>query len=417
MSKTSLFLIPVMLVFAGALSSAAVAGGISTGTLAVEDAAEYARTHNPEILAAKEKWLAAKENVTAVRFPMDPQLSYENDKAVNMNIYGISQEVPFPGKLFLRSKEARNAAEAVYQSAYLSKEREITARVKESYFILLVAERSVEIYRDNAGIMRNFIKSAEAKYSVGRAGQGDVLRAQVELSKMVNMADIMEQECESARVMLNVLLDRKPDEPLGSPREPEKYSFGSTLGEIEKAALENRPELIGAKKEIEKSKRSLTLAKTEYLPDFMLSYKKQVMQDTGAPAGDAAMLSLNFPLWFWKQRAMVRGASSELGMAQKEYAAMENITRYDARNLFTKVRVYTDLINRYRDVILPQARQNFDVSEAAYRSDKSDFLELLDSQRTLLELKLEYYKYVGEYGRYLSELERITGKELNRGGQ
>ena len=88
--------------------------------------------------------------------------------------------------------------------------------------------------------------------------------------------------------------------------------------------------------------------------------------------------------------------------------------RNDLKNLFTKTQAYGQLVNQYKTVIIPLAQQNLEVSKAGYESDKTGFLELIDSQRTLLNLQIEYYQYLADYEKYLSEMERIIGAEIKQ---
>ncbi|OGS20574.1 MAG: hypothetical protein A2252_09960 [Elusimicrobia bacterium RIFOXYA2_FULL_39_19] len=380
--------------------------------LLLEDAVKQSKENNPEIQAARQKYLASKSGIIPVRNLPDPVLSIEYDSLNKMNMYGFTQEIPFWGKLSLRGKIAGNEAEMIRNGEYLSKELEVIARTKTSYFLFLAASKAVTIYDESSQLMKSIIKSVEAGYITGKTSQSDVLRAQVELSKMLNMLVIMKQERDAMQAMLNVLLNNKPDTLPGSPVEPVNYDFKYSLEELTAIALKNRPELKAAKNLLEKNKLSTALFKREYLPDFMIGYKRQYMSNTGEYAGHLDMVSLNLPLWFWKQRAMVAQSKQEQEMAQAQYTNMENMTYYDMKVLYTKVKTYQQLINEYANAIIPKAKQLLEISQASYQANKTDFIDLLDSQRTLLALRLEYYQYVVEYEKNLGELERIVGREL-----
>ncbi|OGS21315.1 MAG: hypothetical protein A3J83_02285 [Elusimicrobia bacterium RIFOXYA2_FULL_40_6] len=379
--------------------------------LLLEDVIKQTRENNPEIRAVQQKYLASKEKIIQQRSLPDPSLNAEYDSSFQMNMYGITQEIPF-GKLSLRSKIARNESEIVRNNELVVKELEIIARLKETYYSLLLVGKSIEIYRENADVLRKFIKTAESKYVVGQGNQMDILRSQIELSKMLNTIEILDQEKESTQALINVFLNKKLDEPVGIPVEPEKTELKYSLEELHSLALESRPELKSAKLSVEKNRLEKSAAKREYLPNFMLSYKRKYDSNTGEYVGHNDMLSVTVPFWFWKQRAGVKETAFGHEEALAGYKNAENLTYYDLKNVYTKIKTYEKLLNQYKIVIIPGAQQIMSVSEANYQANKIDFLYLLDSQRNLLEFRIEYYQYLQEYEKNLAQLEQVVGLEL-----
>lgn len=406
-----------------AFSYAAEPPDVSTGTLTLQSVLDIARRENPEIKAAQNRWEAAKARIVQGATPDKPRVDFERmyaprDKNVisgaeEKNV-AISQEIPFPTTLALRGRLAKKESDMA-EAAYRAKELEVLARVKSAYAMVFLSRHAIHIFEANTDLMRRFAKVAESKYAAGKASQGDVLKAQVELSKMLNMLVTLGQEQETNQAMLNTLLNRPPQAPLAVPEDIEAARLDRDLEELQVLAEKARPELREAALAVEKSRTALNLGRSEYLPDIMLQYRRRNMV-TGTDSHDA-MVGLSVPLWFWKQGAMVREAKADREMAKAEYQAMRNMTLFDVKNLLVKVQTAYRLSDLYRTSVLPQAEQALKVSESAYQADRMNFLELLDAARSLLDFRLEYYQYVADYEQSFAELERVVGADLKEAVQ
>lgn len=197
----------------------------------------------------------------------------------------VSQEIPFPTTLYLRSRVARREAEMAEQ-AYRAKEREILSKVKGAYAMLYLSRHAIHVFNANTELMRQFAKVAESRYASGGASQGDVLKAQVELSKMLNMTITIQQEQETNQAMLNMLINRLPSSPLGIPEDPSSTSLKTELDQLMATAIAARPELKEAALNVERSQSGLSVARSEYLPDIMLLYRRRTMM-SGPDSHDA----------------------------------------------------------------------------------------------------------------------------------
>lgn len=130
--------------------------------LSLDDVVREARENNPEILAAKEKWLAAERKIPQVRTWPDPQIGimWENiprDKLslgdASMRTYNIFQMIPFPGKLALKARVAKRSAQMAEQM-YKAKELEIITKVKKAYYKLFFIHKAIEINRRNKDLLQ-----------------------------------------------------------------------------------------------------------------------------------------------------------------------------------------------------------------------------------------------------------------------
>ena len=389
--------------------------GKETNVSSLEEVVAIVERDNPEIQAARERWRAFSARVSQAATPEKPRLQFERmyaprDKNVwtdaeEKNVV-LSQEIPFPTILYYSSRRARQEADEA-EAAYRAKERDVISRAKQAYAMVYLSRHAIQLFEENVDRMGQFLKVAEAKYAAGKASQSDVLKAQVELSKMLNELVALRQEKESNTAMLNALLNRPAESPLGVFEDPDPRALTIGLSDLEAQAMESRPELRGAASSLEKSKTQVTLGRSDYLPDLMVQYRRRDMTD-GTESHDA-MVGLTLPLWFWKQGAMVREAKAERAMAQAEYQTMRNMTLFDVKSFLIKAQTAQRLVELYQTSVLPQAEHALNVASAAYRADKMDFLELLDAIRSLLQFRLEHVEHLAQYEQFKAELERVVG--------
>lgn len=392
-------------------------GRASSGTISLQQVLESVERDNPEILAARKRWLAAQKRVVQAATPDKPRLDIErmyapsgtSVLAADEKSLAISQEIPFPTTLYLRRGVAAKEA-AMAEQAYRAKVRAVLARARSAYAMLYLAHKSLEILKENIELMRRFSRVAESKYAAGQASQSDALKAQVELTKMLNMGVMLEQDKETAGAMLSALLNRDAGEPVGTPSEPVLRGESQDLESVSTVAFAERPELKEAALNVERAGKALAVARSGYLPDFMVSYRQRSDPMRGRTRD--AVLGFSLPLWFWKPAAMAAEAKAEREMAEAELEGMRAMTSAEVKSAWVRARTARRLADIYRTSVLPQAEQALRVAEAGYQANKTSFLDLLDAQRSLLDFRVEHFQFLADYEQRAAELERVVGKEL-----
>jgi outer membrane protein TolC len=400
-------------------------------TLRIRWAINEALRTNPELQAAKLRWDASKEKVPQARSLDDPTLSFTYfGEPVQTRVgekqagFTASQKIPFYGKLRLKGEVAKNEA-GIFEEKNRTLEREVIAKTKSSFYELYWVYKSIKIDEENKELLQRFAKIAEIKYATGKATQQDVLKAQVELSKIMNELITLEQLKETAIARVNILLNRHPEMPLGIPEEVNITELTVSLEELYQKAKEISPELGISKYRIERDKAAYKLAKKQYFPDFTFGLNYTLINDLpssvlSSPVGESrdsytGTLSINIPI-FQKRKydAGVREANARLKSSEKAYRNIENMTLFGVKDFHFKVQTAERLVKLYRDSIIPQAEQSLKAAEIGYQAGQVDFLNLIDSQRILLDFQLAYYRSVADFGINLSELERVIGAELLR---
>ena len=389
--------------------------------LSLRDVIQESLKRNPELVAARKQWEAATNRIAQARSLDDPTLSVHlwnfpqtfNVTQTQNSIFGISQNLPFPGKLALKSEIASRSAEMAGQ-ALRAKERELVTRLKQAYYDLFLAYKAIQIHHEQIELLRQFVEIANAKFRTGKGSQSDVLKAQVELSVLHQQLPVLEQHRETAAALLNTLLDRDPLSPLGIPQEPSLVPFGTTIGDLHRLALNARPELKAAELVVQQSEQSRALAHRQYYPDFNVAFQR--FQNFQANDGFGAYVAMTIPFAFWtkpKYDAGVQEAMASVAAAQAQQHTLENLTRFQVNDLLAKVRASEQVAKLYHTTILPQAVQNLEAARVGYRVGTGGFLDLIDTQRAWRGFQHEYYRALVEREHRLAELEQVIGADLN----
>ncbi|NIM57983.1 MAG: TolC family protein [Candidatus Aminicenantes bacterium] len=392
--------------------------------ISLSELIQEALEQNPQLKAARNEWQAALEVIPQAKSLPDPMLSYtyfgqsiETRLGPQRNKVSLSQKFPFFGKLSLKGEIAESAS-SIFKELYKTVKADIILKVKIAYFSLYWFDRSIKISQEEKEVLKRLAKIAEKKYETGKANQQDVLKAQLEISRITDRVLLLEQGRIGVVAKLNSLLNRPADSYLGEAEEFATPELKAGLEELYEWAKEARPELRKARYHIEKNEKSLKLAKKNYFPDFklMFDYIDIGGGTTNHPEDGRnswmGSIGINIPLWRNKLKAAEAETAVRLKASQEKYQNIENETLSRINELFFETRTAQEQVELYQYSLLPQAEQSLKASEVGYLAGKVDFLNLLDSERMVLQIKIGYFKAISDRGKSFAQLERVVGKDL-----
>jgi outer membrane protein, heavy metal efflux system len=329
---------------------------------------------------------------------------------------GISQAIPFPGKLALREEAAAYEAEAATHDVIEIRWR-LLRDVKKTWWAMFYLDRALEIINVNKDLLRQFVEIAKTKYEVGEGLQQDVLLAQLELSQLFDIELELIGARGNSEAQLNALLDRPADFKIILPEQ-----VSDDLPTLQKEAAlfqqaDNYRPVLGSRREsVNAAQSRLELAKKDYYPDFNVDAYYGGRHDTlsGLERSDflTVKLSMTVPIFFaTKQRKAVDQRSSEL--MQRKYALQDewNNVRADISKASSDFRQFKNQVALFASGIIPQARQTVASMLVGYQVDKVDFLNLVRSQITLYNYEIQYWKALSEANQTLAQLTAVVGKE------
>lgn len=390
-------------------------------TLSLKDIVAEARSNNPEIQAMRQNVKAKEARVKAEGILDDPTLKIEmedlsKDHPLNLSPgnamltrYTISQMFPYPGKLSLQRRVA--LTEVLMAEAELkAKELDIATMVKEAYYEHLFISESIKIVKEIKELLSNMTRIAEIKYATGEVAQQDVIKAQVEVTMLINEIINLEAKREVIRAEIKALLNRPQEAPLLEPTEITKKRMDIKMDELVGTALEINPDLQRMRYEIEANQSGVELARKNYYPDFMVGVAP-IQREGRFDAWDA-MFQINIPIWRTKYANQVGEAKNMVDGLKSKLKAEENIKTAEVKEGAIKVETADKIRLLYETSLLPQAELSFDSALKNYQTGKVDFLTLLDTERALKKTRIEYIDSLVTYYKRVASLERAVGKDL-----
>jgi outer membrane protein TolC len=387
---------------------------------------QEATERNPEILAALRTVEAKRARIPQAGAWPDPtvSLSYGGNALPPFNLMRgdpssarqvmAEQVIPYPGKTRLRTEIASREADAE-TLAYEAVARRVAAEVKQAYFDLAYIDRSLAILQKDREGLEGFEKVTEIHYSVGRAAQQDVLRAQLELTRLSGRVALLNQQQRTLEAQLNSLRNVPIDSPVGAPALVRPSAFVYTQEQLQDAAQANYPVLKQRRTMVDQNRLSVDLARKEVRPDFSVGYT--YMQRDGLPDMYGITLSTSLPLFRHRKQDMaIAEAAANLESARQMQANEVTLLRYQVKQDFLEIQATEQLLKLYSQGIAQQSSLTLESSINSYETGGVDFLNVLSNFLTVIDSELDYHLQVSNHEKALARLEELTGLNLIQQG-
>jgi cobalt-zinc-cadmium efflux system outer membrane protein len=389
------------------------------------DLLQEAEKNNPQIEAARQGWQAAKQVPTQVSTLPDPQFTlqhlsvgsprpfagYTNSDFAYLGL-GVTQDIPYPGKLKLRGEIAKREAD-VSQQQIESVRRAVLAEVKAFYFQLAYLSKTLAILESDGELLKQVEQAADARYRSGMGTQQDVLQAQLQKTKLVRELAMHHLEVGKLEAELKQFLNRPQDSPDIEPADLTETPLLQNYQELLGAAKAQNPALAASQKMIDKQSLQVDLASKDFYPDFNVQYMWQRTDPTQFRAYYMLSFGVRVPIYrSRKQKPELAQAQAEELRARSEFEAESQKVASELRSQYVVVQQTTELLKIHREGLSPQARSEFQAGLAAYQSNKQDFQAVLTAFLDVLHLDQEYWQNLAEYETAIARLEQITGLSL-----
>ena len=377
--------------------------------------------NNPEIQAARFRFDAATKRPSQVGTLPEPTARYTNfgvghpfsrlnPSEFAYQGFGVSQEIPFPGKLGLASEEAKREAEGQLQN-YRSVILDVTSRLKVAYYEWLAVQKAIELTRKNGDLLSRFEEIARNRYTVGKGLQQDVLKAQLEVSSLERDIVMLDEKRHRVEAEIASLL-AVPSVSLGAPAEVQTSVFSMSLDDLVKATNE-APRIRAEQKMVDARAVGINRSLKDFRPDFGVNLE---WDHTGGnfPEHYMATVEVKIPIYYArKQRYALEESYSRLNEAKQNYRSAQQQAIFQVKDQYLAIQSSERILNLYKTTLLPQAQLTVDSAASAYEVGNIDFLSLVTNLTNLISLERQYYDEVARHEEALARLEPIVGKELN----
>jgi outer membrane protein TolC len=400
-----------------------------TGELfTLEESINIALRDNPGLAEMQARAEAMAAIPSQVGTLPDPRLSFNamnlptdtfdiSQEPMTQLQFGISQAIPFPGKLALREQSAEYEAEAAADDVDETR-LQLVRNVKSIWWRLFYLDQALTIVSRNQELLRQFVEIAQTKYSVGQGLQQDVLLAQLELSKLLDLELRLQGARRNENARFNALLDISPDHEVHLPQQVDKHLPAlATEQVLYDLADQSRPLLAKQDNRIQAAQTRVKLAEKDFYPDFNAGayYGFRDGENIGGDSrSDLATFkfSMNLPLFTErKQKQAVSQRKSELlGQNYK----LQDLRLLVQANISEAVSDYLrarDQSELFSTGIIPQATQTVSSMLAGYQVNKVDFLNLVRAQITLYNYEINYWQMLSEANQALARIIAGVGVE------
>lgn len=424
-------------------------------SVALDALVARAIANNPNLAAAQSRANAMRARIAPAGSRPDPMLMAGlvnvpvnnfslSDDDMTMKMIGVSQTVPYPGKLRLARRVAELQADeqsVVADSIRLAVIRE----VKIAYYEIAYIDAALQTARRTDSLAATVIKAAGLRYSAGRGSQQDVLRATLEASRLNDSANelIERRRALTARVGALLgdshpfLIDAKLPAKLVSAAVESNAAtirFSSqvlgasvadgplpSLADLQIRAIAGSPQIRTQLAMNAITSAELELARRQHLPDIDLSFQygqRSAMTGTdnrkvGRPDMVSFVVSIPIPIQRAnRQNALVTAAREDVVTGDAERRASEALVRSEVARLYSDVSRSRTQLALYVKALVPQARAALASSVNAYQSGTGDLTAVLDAQRALLDMEVGYSRSMTDFAQKIAELDSIVGQEV-----
>ena len=383
---------------------------------------QEAEQKNPQIAASFHAWQASRNVPKQVSALPETQLSvqqfsvgsprpfagYSNSDFAYIG-FGASQDIPYPGKRQLRASVAEHEADSM-EAQTDSVRRTVVGNLKMVYFRLAYIQQTLGVLQRSDELLNQVQEASEARYRVGQGNQQDVLKAQLQHTKILQEIAHHHQE--------EGLLEAQIKQVLGRPQESADI-VAETLtvrrlpysaAELLQKAREQNPDVHSKQASMRQQETQVELAHKNFRPDFNVQYN---YEHTGSQTRDYYMATFGIRLPNrGRQKAELAEAQENQERARQELDAESQRVLSEVQQQYVRAKTAEERLKIYSDGLVPQSEATFQSALSAYQSNRQDFESLLSGFLDVLNLDLEYRSELVEHESALAELERLTGVDL-----
>jgi len=383
---------------------------------------QEAEQKNPQIAASLHAWQASRNVPKQVFALPETQLSvqqfsvgsprpfagYSNSDFAYIG-FGASQDIPYPGKRQLRASVAEHEADAM-EAQTDSVRRAVVGNLKMVYFRLAYIQQTLGVLQRSDALLTQVQEASEARYRVGQGNQQDVLKAQLQHTKILQEVAHHHQE--------EGLLEAQIKQVLGRPQDSADIAAATltfralpyTAAEFLQRAREQNPDVHSKQAFIRQQETQVELARKNFRPDFNVQY---AYEHTGSQTRDYYMATFGIRLPNrGRQKAELAEAQENQERARQELDAESQRVLSEVQQQYVRAKTSEERLKIYSDGLVPQSEATFQSALSAYQSNRQDFESLLSGFLDVLNLDLEYRNELVEHESALAELERLTGVDL-----
>ena len=390
----------------------------------------YAVSVSPKLKMLQSKYSAAENRININSNLPDPMLTLGlmnlptnsfsfTQEPMTGKIIGLSQAIPFPGKLGSIADVSEKGAGIVKQEIDDAR-NEIVKNVAQNYYELIFVRKSIDVANENLKLLNEIAKVVRTSYTVAKASQQNLFKVELEITNLKDKIDELKNKENSIKAMINAQLLRSQDIPVSTGSLPVIQYFKFSQEELDSLAVQNRPFLTGIRLAKQKAELQEKLEKYDYYPNFNVSVQytqRDRIAKTNTPLTDFAsfMVGISLPLNYGgKVSSKVEENEATQDMYQEQYNLSLQMLNSNFGTAISRLNSLQDRIKLVEQAQLPQAQQTYSASLSGYQVGQIDFINVIDSQKKLYQVETNLYRLKTNYLKEIEELKFLTGTSLSK---
>ncbi|MGD8995229.1 MAG: TolC family protein [Syntrophobacterales bacterium] len=406
--------------------------------LTLEESIHLALERNMEVQVAKEEIRYAAQGKNRARTGFLPKLKaeyvYRRLSESTTTVGGISSEFAdqdqfrftgtatqplFTGfetlSTFQLAKLGLDVAKIQLQRTRL----DLILSVKEAYFEILRAEKISQVAEQSVRQLQEGVRVAQNFVQVGMRPKVDVLDAETRLGEAELQLIVANNDIGVAKARFNTVLRQPIDTKVAVvdvlTTDPYERSYEST----QQLALQHRPELLEANKNVDIAEKEITLVKSDYYPDISLSANYYRRGDDPTVDGSDFVDRESWDIvagatWTFFEWGRTRFATNQqrarLRQAKENSEQIKDSILLEVKTAFLSVQAAEQGI-RVAAKSVESAEENFRISQERYKEQVATSSEVLDAQTRLTQARTNYTNALVVFNLARAALVRAMGLE------
>jgi outer membrane protein TolC len=387
----------------------------------VLDRATFVRAvlrQNPSIESARQGWRAALARVHVAGAFEDPMvdlglapLSIGSSTARLGVEVAVSQKLPWFGKRTLEASAAAAEAEAA-KDDFEGVRRELALTAVGLYDEYFVAVRSLEINAQHVELMRSMQGGATAQFEAGRGAAQDPLQAESELTHMEHDAAVLASQRDIVTAQMNELLHRDPEAALPPPPKELALPPAPSVPDprrLQENAVSERPDIHALHQRARAQHERADRARRDAYPDVTVSASYNSMWDMPEHRWTVGV-GFALPIQTGARTGMQEEATAMRAQLESDANRLADSARTQVYVALKQLEESHHVLRLFEDRLLPVARDEIDAARASFTTSRSPFMAVVEAERNLRSLELQYQTARADCDRRHAELEKALGR-------
>jgi len=405
----------VGLIFPGYASEAvAVSSDVRTNEVTLEAAIRLAMASSPQLQVANGRVSAAGGRAYQSKHWSNPELTLSAEDwptggggfSESKRLIGVAQSFPFPGKKRL-DKEIGMTGVRVSEAELSLSRIELEHDIKSAFYQVLAARQLLSVQEELVRVSESLAESAQKRVGAGEATEQELLRAEIPLEQAKTDLSSMQRECAGTKQVLFSLMGRPDliDSPIAGALAENANT--NLLSQASSQWLPSHPGMVAATRNRERAEMELRRARLEAYPDVRAGLAGG--EASGRDGDSIVQVSLSLPLPIIdRSRGRKQEALANVAIAEADRRGVEFRLLREWESARERLRRSNEQVMNYRERILPKANEALRLVRKGFDEGKFGFIDVLDTQRTASEVRLEYQRKLLDLNMAQADLESFV---------